>query len=223
MPAPRSGSESPAWTSPGSGPPWTPGRRRSSCLRSTRPTRPESWSTPPSIRPSAARSHGQLAVLWGGKAVTPAAANDQITCAVMIESAQALSNVDEIAAVPGLSMLFVGPFDLSLSLGIDTAEVAADGGPLGLIRTVADAQRPDARRLRRHGGSGRRSSARRAWSSSWWPPTWTVLRTGAASVLAALMRAARARSAPHDSVFLSHLQTKSVSAPSFVQTEPALR
>ena len=37
----------------------------------------------------------------------------------MIESAQALSNVDEIAAVPGLGMLFVGPFDLSLSLGID--------------------------------------------------------------------------------------------------------
>lgn len=88
--------------------------------------------------PIGGRSHGQLAVLWGGKAVTPATANTQITCAVMIESAQALGNVDEIAAVPGLGMLFVGPFDLSLSLGIDAADVSAQGGPLSLVRAAAE-------------------------------------------------------------------------------------
>ena len=35
-------------------------------------------------------------------------------------------------------MLFVGPFDLSLSLGIATVDVAADGGPLSLVRAAAD-------------------------------------------------------------------------------------
>jgi len=36
---------------------------------------------------------------------------------VMIESAAALSRVEEIAAVDGVDQLFVGPYDLSLSLG----------------------------------------------------------------------------------------------------------
>lgn len=87
--------------------------------------------------PTGSRSHGQLAVLWGGPTRTPQAANEAVTCAVMIESARALSNVEEIAAVPGLSMLFVGPFDLSLSLGIDVSEVAAQGGPLAQVRDAA--------------------------------------------------------------------------------------
>jgi 4-hydroxy-2-oxoheptanedioate aldolase len=87
--------------------------------------------------PAGTRSHGQLAVLWGGRTRTAQAANEAVTCAVMIESAQALSNVEEIAAVPGLSMLFVGPFDLSLSLGIDVADVTAEDGPLAQVRDAA--------------------------------------------------------------------------------------
>ncbi len=134
--------------------------------------------------PIGGRSHGQLAVLWGGKAVTPAAANDQITCAVMIESAQALSNVDEIAAVPGLGMLFVGPFDLSLSLGIDTADVAADGGPLSLIRTVATRNNLT---LGAFAGTVDRAEIFRAAGVEFLvvATDLEVLRTGAASVLAA--------------------------------------
>jgi 4-hydroxy-2-oxoheptanedioate aldolase len=37
---------------------------------------------------------------------------------VMIETAEALERVDEIAAVPGVDGLFVGPVDLGLSLGL---------------------------------------------------------------------------------------------------------
>ncbi len=135
--------------------------------------------------PIGGRSHGQLAVLFGGKAVAPAAANDQITCAVMIESAQALSNVDEIAAVPGLGMLFVGPFDLSLSLGIDAADVPADGGPLSLVRTAATANHLT---LGAFAGTVDRAQAFRAAEVQFLVVTTDVevLRTGAASVLAAV-------------------------------------
>jgi 2-keto-3-deoxy-L-rhamnonate aldolase RhmA/short-subunit dehydrogenase len=44
-------------------------------------------------------------------------ANDDILVAVMIETAEAVANADEIAAVPGIDILFIGPFDLSMSLG----------------------------------------------------------------------------------------------------------
>jgi hypothetical protein len=56
----------------------------------------------------------------------------------------------------------------------------------------------------------------------------TLLRSGPQSAerdrqARSLCCPARARSAPEDSVFLPHSQTKSVSALSVVQTEPALR
>jgi 4-hydroxy-2-oxoheptanedioate aldolase len=44
-------------------------------------------------------------------------------CSVMIETAEALEAVGEIAAVPGVDMIFVGPFDLSLALGLDIDEM----------------------------------------------------------------------------------------------------
>jgi 4-hydroxy-2-oxoheptanedioate aldolase len=42
----------------------------------------------------------------------------QPLCLVMIETAEAMSNLDAIAAVPGVDGLFVGPVDLALSLGL---------------------------------------------------------------------------------------------------------
>jgi 4-hydroxy-2-oxoheptanedioate aldolase len=44
-------------------------------------------------------------------------ANDRIICAVQIEEAAAVDALDEIASVPGLDMLYVGPADLGLTLG----------------------------------------------------------------------------------------------------------
>jgi len=38
-------------------------------------------------------------------------------CLVMIETAEAMRNLNEIAATPGIDGLFVGPMDLALSLG----------------------------------------------------------------------------------------------------------
>jgi 4-hydroxy-2-oxoheptanedioate aldolase len=88
--------------------------------------------------PRGTRSWGPLAPLWGRDAPNAADATPQV--AVMIESARALSNVKEIAAVPGVDLLFVGPFDLALSLGIALDDLLDDAdGPLRRIREAADA------------------------------------------------------------------------------------
>jgi len=46
------------------------------------------------------------------------AANDRIAVVLMIESRTGVENVDEIAAVPGVDGLFIGPYDLSGSYGV---------------------------------------------------------------------------------------------------------
>lgn len=44
-------------------------------------------------------------------------ANDNVMVCVQIESQKAVDNVEEIAAVDGVDMLFVGPNDLAASMG----------------------------------------------------------------------------------------------------------
>ena len=45
-------------------------------------------------------------------------ANDNILVILMIEQKEAVENIDEIASVPGVDVLFIGPSDLSFSLGV---------------------------------------------------------------------------------------------------------
>lgn len=45
-------------------------------------------------------------------------ANENTFIAVQAETTQALENINEIASVEGVDCIFVGPFDLSISLGI---------------------------------------------------------------------------------------------------------
>jgi 4-hydroxy-2-oxoheptanedioate aldolase len=44
--------------------------------------------------------------------------NDSLLLAVQCENAAAVPHLDAIAAVPGVDVIFIGPFDLSQSLGI---------------------------------------------------------------------------------------------------------
>jgi 2-keto-3-deoxy-L-rhamnonate aldolase RhmA len=44
--------------------------------------------------------------------------NRETLAVLMIESKAGLENVEEIAALPGVDVLFIGPYDLTLSLGI---------------------------------------------------------------------------------------------------------
>jgi len=54
--------------------------------------------------------------------VNPAAylkqANEETLIAVQAETPEAIKNLEAIAAVPGVDVIFVGPFDLSVNLGI---------------------------------------------------------------------------------------------------------
>lgn len=45
-------------------------------------------------------------------------ANDNLTTIVQIETAEAVERAEEIAAVKGVDVLFVGPLDLSVNLGV---------------------------------------------------------------------------------------------------------
>jgi 2-keto-3-deoxy-L-rhamnonate aldolase RhmA len=47
-----------------------------------------------------------------------AAANERLLCITQIETAEAVANAEKIAAVDGVDVLFVGPLDLSIGLGV---------------------------------------------------------------------------------------------------------
>lgn len=71
--------------------------------------------------PQGQRGFGPLVpTLYGrhGDADYPERANRELFVAVMIENVEALAEVAEIVAVPGLDSVVIGPWDLSGSLGI---------------------------------------------------------------------------------------------------------
>jgi 2-keto-3-deoxy-L-rhamnonate aldolase RhmA len=55
--------------------------------------------------------------LHGDRADYLARANDQVAVLPMIETAEAIANLDEILSVPGVSGVVVGPGDLAVSMG----------------------------------------------------------------------------------------------------------
>ncbi len=71
--------------------------------------------------PRGTRSFGPVrATLYGG-ADYPQFANETIVTFAMIETAQALDNLDDILSVEGLDAVYIGPSDLSISLGCKPA------------------------------------------------------------------------------------------------------
>jgi 4-hydroxy-2-oxoheptanedioate aldolase len=67
--------------------------------------------------PRGTRSFGPVRALLYGGADYPQHANDTIVTFAMIETAQALDNLDAILSVEGLDAIYIGPSDLSLALG----------------------------------------------------------------------------------------------------------
>lgn len=68
--------------------------------------------------PAGRRSFGPIRVNTRDGMGYFATANERVAVIPMIETSEALEQVDEIAAVPGVDALFVGPFDLSIALGL---------------------------------------------------------------------------------------------------------
>jgi 4-hydroxy-2-oxoheptanedioate aldolase len=85
--------------------------------------------------PRGRRSWGPMAGLWGGSAPSAVAADPEVW--VMLETPEGLRAAEEILAVPGVSAVFVGPFDLSIGLGIELDVLLHDDGALPAIVAAA--------------------------------------------------------------------------------------
>jgi 4-hydroxy-2-oxoheptanedioate aldolase len=66
--------------------------------------------------PNGQRSFGPTRAAFALGDGIAAQANDEIVALAMIETKEALANVEEIAATPGLDALYIGPADLTLAL-----------------------------------------------------------------------------------------------------------
>ena len=66
--------------------------------------------------PSGQRSFGPTRVSFAAGSNYAGEANDEILALAMVETRQAMDNLNEIAATPGLDGIYVGPADLTLSL-----------------------------------------------------------------------------------------------------------
>jgi 4-hydroxy-2-oxoheptanedioate aldolase len=71
-------------------------------------------------------------------------ANERVTCLPMIETIEAVENIDEILSVPGVDAIYVGPADLSLTLGLPPLMDNADERFQSALTTIVNA-------CRRHG------------------------------------------------------------------------
>lgn len=71
--------------------------------------------------PEGIRSYGPArAALYAGRDYAEHA-NQQIACIVMIETAEALENLDEIMSTPGVDAVYIGPNDLAYALELKPA------------------------------------------------------------------------------------------------------
>jgi 4-hydroxy-2-oxoheptanedioate aldolase len=67
--------------------------------------------------PLGTRSFGPIRALLYGGADYPTKANETVVVFAMIETREALDNLEEIVSTPGLDAIYIGPSDLSLALG----------------------------------------------------------------------------------------------------------
>ena len=67
--------------------------------------------------PAGGRSYGPTRAGLVGGPDYAATANREVLCLAMIETRAGLDNVEAVAATPGLDGIYIGPSDLSLSLG----------------------------------------------------------------------------------------------------------
>ena len=69
--------------------------------------------------PAGKRSSGaaRAAYSWGSDYKD--FANDEVLCIVMIETQEALNNLDEILSTPGVDAAYIGPSDLAYAIGVE--------------------------------------------------------------------------------------------------------
>ncbi|MFQ5466753.1 MAG: HpcH/HpaI aldolase/citrate lyase family protein [Kiloniellaceae bacterium] len=91
--------------------------------------------------PDGNRSFGPMRALMYAGADYPQHANETVLAIAMIETRQALDNLDEILSVPGLDGVYIGPFDLGLSLGGQPKPDQTDATMMAAIERVLAASK----------------------------------------------------------------------------------
>jgi len=86
-------------------------------------------------------------------------ANDDVICLVMIETRQALENVEAIATAPEIDGLYIGPSDLSLDMGVSLSSWAEDERHLAAVERIFAAARANGI-VACHHGAGPAESAK---------------------------------------------------------------
>ena len=89
--------------------------------------------------PAGERSFGPTRAALGIPRYSTEAANADTLCFPMIETRSAVGNLAEIAALPGVDGLFVGPTDLALAHGETISPTAPDPAQRARITAVAEA------------------------------------------------------------------------------------
>ena len=85
------------------------------------------------------RSWGPIRASLGKPLFTPETANRDVVCAVMIETDEAVANLDEILSVEGVDAVYVGPSDLAVSLGLQPTGDPAEPRHVETIERILDA------------------------------------------------------------------------------------
>lgn len=89
--------------------------------------------------PAGTRSFGPTRVRLSAGESYAARANDEILTFAMIETAEALANLDAIMSVPGLDGVYVGPADLSQALGGPPGADWDEGPVVGALERIVEA------------------------------------------------------------------------------------
>jgi len=80
--------------------------------------------------------------------------NSRVTCLVMIETAEGVAHVEEILSVDGVDGIYVGPKDLSLSLGLRETLVPPSAELLSIVGGLAQSARRAGKIAGLHAGAG---------------------------------------------------------------------
>ena len=88
--------------------------------------------------PKGYRSFGLLRALMYAGGDYPQKANDTVLAFAMIETTKALANLDSIVTTPGLDAVYIGPADLSLSLGCEPRLDPTDPKAVAAIERILE-------------------------------------------------------------------------------------
>ena len=90
--------------------------------------------------PGGTRSFGPTRIATAEGSSYYAEANDQVLCIAMVETAEAMSNLHEIATTPGLDAIYIGPADLSLGLSNGDLPPGSDRQEPEMIKAIKEIQ-----------------------------------------------------------------------------------